>query len=396
MPETSRERFPTPEIAIDFLSKKVNVNTDAWDDLKWGEHAHAFTVAHSNEASVLDTIHGLLNEAIKEGLPIQDFQKGMLDMMEAAGWYGGAEHTEDDKKYIKWRIKTIYHTNMRTAYAAEHYRKQLGIADMRPIWVYQSKLVGDNRRQEHIDLHDKAFRHDDPFWDTHYPPNGWNCECYVTTKSESGAKRAGLTVEESKDITVPDIDSTWKYNVGKEALAPNFNKYENLPEETLKQIYENYHRSMNNTRLTQNEFKTLLKTTNTADYKRNNITYQVGNLETKRYEVMRDAGVVDSKIMATDNDLWHGTGDKNAKQTVPEHLFDALYKTLGEPEAIYEESVLGKPYRVFHFVTDTGDEKKIKVLLHTINIGNNQTSLRISTFGHSTYEYKDKKFKKIW
>jgi hypothetical protein len=153
---------------------------------------------------------------------------------------------------------------------------------------------------------------------------------------------------------------------------------------------------MNNTRLSEGEFKTLIKRTNEADYKRNNILYQVGNLEARRYEAMRKAGVLDSKVMATDDDLWHGTGDKNSKQKVPESLFDDLYQAFNEPENIYEESVKDKVYRVFHFVKDTKDGKKIKVLLHTVRLDKNQTSLKITTLGHSTYDYKDKKYKKIW
>ena len=47
---------PVPRMAIDFLAKKIKVETEKWDDLKWGEHAHAFTVAHSAGAGVLDTI----------------------------------------------------------------------------------------------------------------------------------------------------------------------------------------------------------------------------------------------------------------------------------------------------------------------------------------------------
>jgi hypothetical protein len=37
---------------MDVLSKKVNIPTDRWDDLKRGEHAHAFTAAHSIEANI--------------------------------------------------------------------------------------------------------------------------------------------------------------------------------------------------------------------------------------------------------------------------------------------------------------------------------------------------------
>jgi uncharacterized protein with gpF-like domain len=387
---------PVPQMAIDFLDKKIKVETENWDDLKWGEHAHAFTVAHSAGAGVLDDLFKSMNKAVADGESFQTFRQRMLDTMKEKGWYGGAGHAEKEKKYINWRIGVIYDTNMRTAYAQANYREQLEGAALRPIWVYQSQLTGDNRRQEHITLHGKAFRYDDNFWDTYYPPNGWGCECYVITESEHSAEAAEIKVEDSKDVELPEIDPTWAYNVGREALAPNFNQYKNLSQDTLHRIYKAYHRNMNNTRLSAGEFKTLIKRTNEAGYKQNNIMYQVGNLESKRYDAMRNAGVQDSKIIATDYDLWHGTGDKNAKQKVTEPLFAALYETINEPEHIYEELVEGKVYRVFHFVKDTKDGKKIKVLLHTVRLGKTQTALKITTLGYWTYDYKDKKYKKLW
>jgi hypothetical protein len=282
---------------------------------------------------------------------------------------------------------------MRTAYAQANYREQLEGAALRPIWVYQSQLTGGNRRQEHIELHGKAFRYDDGFWDTYYPPNGWGCECYVNTESEHSAEADGIKIEESKNITPPEIDDTWAYNAGREALAPNFNKYTNLPKDALNAIYKNYHHSMNNTRLSESEFKTLIKRTNEADYKPLNINYQVGNLEPERYAKMREAGARDSKIMATDNRLWHGTGDKTVKQKIPESLFDDLYQTLNEPERIYEEKTGDKLYRVFHFVKDAKNGNKIKVLLHQKT---KQTALQIRTMGYSNYDYTGGKYHEIW
>ncbi|MDR1352334.1 MAG: phage head morphogenesis protein, partial [Treponema sp.] len=378
--------------------KKVNAPTEKWDELKWGEHAHAFTVAHSNEAAVLDTIHGLVNKAVKEGMAFQDFKNGMLDMMKEKGWYGGAGHTADDKKYINWRIKTIYETNMRTAYAQAQYRKQLQGAALRPIWVYQSQLSGKNRRQDHIAFHGGAYRYDDPVWDKYYPPNGWGCQCYVTTKSEAGAERDGIKAGDSTTETLPEIDETWSYNPGREALAPNFNSYKNLPQDTLNAIYKNYHRSVNNTRLSKGEFNTLIKRTNEADYKPLNINYEVGNLEGSRFEAMRKAGIRDSKIMATDHDLWHGAGDKNAKQKIPEKLFNELYTTFQEPEHIYREKIPLKSTqeRIFHLIKDTGDGKKIKIIVHVKTLGNGQTSMQVRTVGHIKHDYTGNNYEKIW
>lgn len=393
------DRFPEPVEAKKFLNKKIDVETDAWDDLKWGEHAHAFTVAHSIKAGVVNEIHGLLVKALSEGQAFQDFRKNILAMMEKTGWYGREDKTKDDKAYINWRIKIIFNTNMRTAHAAARYRKQLQAADLRPIWVYKSKLTGNNRRQEHIVLHNKAFRYDDPFWNSYYPPNGWECKCFVDTRSEDRAKREKLPVLASDEEGNPPqiigvdwkqfADQTWKYNVGREALAPNFKKYTNIPKNAIKQVYANYHQNMNETRLTESEFKTIIKRTNEADYKTLNIMYQVGNLESRRFLALQKAGVQDSKIMATDYDLWHGTGDKNTKQKIPETLFDMVYQLLQEPECIFLEKTPGKSTqeKVFHFVKDTKDGKKIKIIVHVRTLANGQTAMQIRTMGYAEYDY---------
>ncbi|MDR2194922.1 MAG: phage head morphogenesis protein [Treponema sp.] len=398
MPSVSTGRFPAPVLAEEFLEKKIDTPTERWDDLKWGEHAHAFTVAHSNEAAVLDAIQGLLNKAMREGVGFQSFRKGMLDMMKEKGWYGGAGHTGDEKRYINWRVKTIYETNMRTAYAQAQYRKQVQGAGLRPIWVYQSQLSGNNRRQEHLALHGKAYRYDDAFWDRYYPPNGWGCRCYVTTKSEAGAEREGITAGDSTTETLPDIDGTWAYNAGREALAPNFAKYTNLPKETLKQIYAKYHRSMDGTRMTEGEFKTLITRTAEADYKPLNVNYQVGNLEAGRFEAMRRFGVRDSKIMATDHDLWHGTDDKNAKRKIPKELFNEVYQTLQEPEMIYRAKKSKDTIKEIHFVKKLGKNKVLKIVLKAWFNKEKETytALRVITMGVVENNYGDTVYEKIW
>ncbi|MDR2393292.1 MAG: phage head morphogenesis protein, partial [Treponema sp.] len=255
------------------MERKNLAPTDKWDDLKWGEHAHAFTVAHSVEADILNTLHGLMKDAIKNGEAYESWRNKALELMKASGWYGGNGHTAGDKKYISWRLRIIYDTNMRISYSAAQYRKQLQDVEGRPIWVYKSKLTGKNRRQEHIALHDTAFWYDDPFWEIYYPPNGWGCQCWVTTKSVSGAKRDGIEpLRSGPSGEPPEIkdtqgnpldwssfgDPTWKYNAGREAKA-------------------RYHRDMNQTRLTEGEFKVLIRRAQEADYKPSNILYQVGN-----------------------------------------------------------------------------------------------------------------------
>lgn len=411
------DRFPEPTEAKRYLSRKAVVETEDWDDLKWGEHAHAFTVAHSRNAAVLDDIFGLLNKAMDGGESYETFRKGMRDLMEKKGWYGRQDKGPDDEGYINWRTKLIYHVNMRTAYEAGRYRQQLRGAELRPIWVYKSKLVGSNRRQDHVALHDKAFRYDDPFWDANRPPNGWGCECSVVTLSESGAEREGIEVLSSgpdgrppavigPDGKMVDWDNfspeEWRYNPGREALAPNFSRYTNLAatrlsdgKSALSHVVDRYLADMDNTRLTQGEFVTLLDRMNEKDYVPQGINYQVGNLESERYQAMRKAGVEDSKIMATDKALYHGTADKTAKQKISEEQFEDVYRLFQEPEKIIENTTPDFPAqgREFHFVKENRDGRNLVSVFRQKNKG---TALSLVTMGVIEEPYVDGKFESIW
>jgi hypothetical protein len=411
------DRIPEPIYAKEFLENKLNVKTDAWDDLKHGEHSHAFTVAHSIEANVLDDIHGLLNKAMANGESFNTFKKGMLEMMDKHGWYGGDGHTKNDTKYINWRCRIIYDTNMKTAFAAGRERQQKEHADMRPIWVYKSKLVGKNRRQEHIALHDKAFPHDDPFWDTYYPPNEWGCECYVTTKSLSGAERDGIKVSKSDSDGNPPpmagtdgkpIDwgkfagKTWNYNPGRETLSPNFGNYKNLAgirmddgQTALRHVVDRYRKDMDSVRLNENEFNILFRRTQQADYKPNEIPIQVGNLDRIRHEAMMNAGIIDSKIMAASKELRHGTVDKVEKQKVPADQVGLFYNMFSTPEHIYENITPKSPHlgREFHFVKDTHDGKVLKMVFRQKQPS---MALRLETIGKVEDEYNGAKYKKIF
>jgi hypothetical protein len=381
-----------------FLEKKTDVPTEKWDDLKWGEHAHAFTVAHSVEANILGDIHGLLNKAMASGESYDTWRKGMLEVMEKKGWYGGNGHTADDKKYINWRLRVIYDTNMRTAYAAAQYRRQLQDAEGRPIWVYKSKVFGSSRRQEHIALHDKAFRYDDPFWNIYYPPNGWGCQCYVTTKSEAGAERDGIAVGDSAAAVLPDIDSTWQYNPGREALAPNFDNHKNLPKSVVTLAREKYRADMEAVKMTSGELKILRnemvsqKPERESEYEENNpVLYLIGNLDTARQKAMN---INDSKIMINGYRVLHGFHEKIADQRLSEEDFQGLYNLIQKPNEIYENLRPNQPQfgREFHFAKKIKGGKILNVVLRKPG----SFALQIITFGKIGDDHGNKNYKKLW
>jgi hypothetical protein len=234
--------------------------------------------------------------------------------------------------------------------------------------------------------------------------------------SESGAEREGIEILKSdtdgnppamvdRDGNAVDWDKfagkTWDYNPGMEALAPNFRSYENLANcrmedgrSALSHVAERYRQDMDDTRLAMGEFKILLDRMNKKDYSPQGINYQVGNLDRQRHEAMMKKKVDDSKIMALDRDLYHGTADKNTEQKIPAALFETLYRNLQTPERILENT---KPKykrlgREFHFVKSTGDGKAIRIVLRQKLPA---TALRIVTMGWVADQYEGGQYEEI-
>jgi len=224
MPELEFFKLPFEE-AITFLRLKLDIPTAKWTDL-WREmHARAFTVAGATKDALLADLHAAVDKAMSEGTSLSEFRKDFDTLVEKYGWsYKGKRG---------WRTATIYSTNLSTAYAAGRY-KQMTDADVLeafPYWRYVT--MDDSRvRPEHRAWHGITLPADDPFWDAHYPPNGWGCRCRVKVVS----RREYAKVADPKKSAPPSktyewknphtgevlqvpvgIDPGWDYNVGKEA-----------------------------------------------------------------------------------------------------------------------------------------------------------------------------------
>jgi len=59
-----------------------------------------------------------------------------------------------------------------------------------------------------------VLRADSSWWDTCYPPNGWNCGCKVVALTEGQVRRGGLPVTENPPMI--DIDPHWAYAPGRQ------------------------------------------------------------------------------------------------------------------------------------------------------------------------------------
>lgn len=181
-----------------FRGKGVKVSENWWDVWK-EQHARSFVVARGAKFGALETIRVAMLKSLERGTTERQFIKELEPRLKRRGWWG---RRESDGRMLgsHSRLKTIYRTNSAAAYNAGRYREQKRRAERgtSPYWQYIAVLDASTRDQ-HRALNDKVFRHDDPFWDYFYPPNGFNCRCRVRTLSERDLKRHGLKVESSAD-----------------------------------------------------------------------------------------------------------------------------------------------------------------------------------------------------
>lgn len=216
-----------PEDVIAYFRAKGYLRSWKWRDVLKEEHAKAFTVAHCVKMDILQDIKGAMDKAFSEGVSLSKFKRDLIPVLQAKGWWGRkiepSPETGQPEVYTAgtpWRLNTIYRTNMATSYAAGRYQQMVDNAEDQPLWMYDA--VNDSRtRPSHAALDGQVFPADDPFWDTHYPPQGFNCRCDVTPMSENQARRYAsrnpeITINRSSEgMNFPAPDEGWDYNPGK-------------------------------------------------------------------------------------------------------------------------------------------------------------------------------------
>ncbi|MFT6254452.1 MAG: hypothetical protein ACJATV_000701, partial [Granulosicoccus sp.] len=193
--------FPAkaPQDAIDwFGSKKLKPSFD-YRDVYREEHAYAFVVAKVMQMDVLQNIYDELNSALKNGYTFQQFKKTLTPTLQKAGWWGEKEETDPHTKESRVvqlgsprRLKTICRVNMRTSRAAGQWQRIERTRKSHPYLVYELGASREHREQ-HVRWAGIILPIDDPFWQTHYPPNGWGCKCRVRQVSKREYQRLNAT-----------------------------------------------------------------------------------------------------------------------------------------------------------------------------------------------------------
>ena len=205
MAEPTLSPLPPREAIAFYRDKGYRVGW-AWQDVWQAEHDHAFTIAKAMETDVLETIRAAVDEALAEGRTLAQFRAGLEPELRRLGWWGQQLSTDPVTGVTRLaqlgsprRLQIIFDTNLRTAYAAGQWDRIQRTAARRPYLRYVA-VQDDRTRDDHRQWHGTVLRHDDPFWHTHYPPNGWRCRCTVQQLSEAELARLGLSVGEAPAV----------------------------------------------------------------------------------------------------------------------------------------------------------------------------------------------------
>ncbi|WP_052245142.1 phage minor head protein [Halocynthiibacter namhaensis] len=188
---------PPPEVSKFFRNKEL-LPAFSFHDVEPEEHAVGFTVAKAMNVDVLESIQGALQKAIDEGIPYDQFARELKPRLRRLGWWGVKDQIDPLTGKVQSvrlgsprRLKTIYRANMRSARAAGQWDRIQRSKRALPYLVY---LLGPSERHRptHQAKSGLVLQVDDPFWQTWYPPNGWNCACHVRQITRREAETRGI------------------------------------------------------------------------------------------------------------------------------------------------------------------------------------------------------------
>ncbi len=173
---TGKQNLFSPIFSVDYTAKDLQAIANF--------KIEAFTVATIGEYELQEELKALAIDVIENRQGDLEYFKKMARQI--------------TNRYIRgdW-LQTNLTTATSSSYrAAEWNRLQDdAVVDIYPAYQYNTR--NDSRvREEHAKLADKVFRSNDPIWKSIWPPNGWNCRCFVIPLNQDQVSSGEYKIEE--------------------------------------------------------------------------------------------------------------------------------------------------------------------------------------------------------
>lgn len=182
MPSANYGSVPFREQS-EFFRRKLNIPTNHWTDIYNAEHDWGFVVAGANRDAIVQDFHTSIQSYIDNGDTLETFRKDFDKIVSKHGWdYNGGR---------EWRSRTIYGNNLFSSYSAGRLQQLSGMTDALPYWRYNHSDAVEHPRHEHLGWDGTTLPANHSWFKTHFTPNGWGCQCYITGHTEDDLKEMG-------------------------------------------------------------------------------------------------------------------------------------------------------------------------------------------------------------
>ena len=194
-----------PDEAIEYFEAKKVVRKKEFNRLSKEAQQGAFTVSGVYRDDVLRGFKDEIDQALRSGAAQEQTIKRFKNVLSAG------KHRE----LGEFHLETVFRTNMQTAYGVGRRRGLEEVGDAFPFWQYHA-VMDDRTRPRHAAINGVILPADNPFWEEHYPPWGFNCRCAVTPTDEipDGYDRAHPSGDPDVTVSYYDDGAPAKAEIG--------------------------------------------------------------------------------------------------------------------------------------------------------------------------------------
>jgi len=217
------------EKAARTLAAKGIKKSKPWSGVWVAERPRAFVVEQIVRGYQLLDVQKALVKSLKDGTTKERSIKELDPLLQQKGWKpkrdGGTP----------CGLERIYEINRRTASAVGQWNRIQRSKEILPYLLYANGRSRQHCR-DHAALAGICLPVNHRFWNTHFPPNGWGCECFVRQVShvererleKAGKirttdppilKKCWIDAETGEERMVAEgIDPSWGYHIGRSPL----------------------------------------------------------------------------------------------------------------------------------------------------------------------------------
>lgn len=221
-PESAYQPLPNKEAIVAFNGKAL-LTSESYLDVKAYQHALAFTVAGLMDEDLLKETRDAIASALENGTDFRTFKQRLKPYLMSKGWL--AETLDDGTQKMavgsNRRLRTIYSTNLQSAYSAGQWSRIQQTKEFLPYLQYMPS-VSENPRLSHKKYYGLCRPADDPIWTYIMPQNGWGCKCWVKQLTKKQAQKVGISDEkplETQEYVNPKTGEKSQIPVG---IDPSF------------------------------------------------------------------------------------------------------------------------------------------------------------------------------